>query len=61
MESYFQETRKLGEGEAHKGDGNFTADSKAMVRSHLQQVNGELVPDETKNIIGKGLIVHQRR
>jgi Cu/Zn superoxide dismutase len=30
-----------------------------MVRSHLQQVNGELVPDETKNIIGKGLIVHQ--
>jgi hypothetical protein len=30
-----------------------------MVRSHLQQEWGISSADETKNIIGKGLIVHQ--
>ncbi len=57
----FKKHGKWGEGEYHKGDiGNFTAD---------QNGNGTITlttdewcigcEDQTKNIIGKGLIVHQ--
>ena len=57
----FKKHGKLGEGEAHQGDiGNFTADVDG---------NGTVLfttdkwcigcADATKNIIGKGLIVHQ--
>ena len=56
----FKKHGKWGEAEYHKGDiGNFTADEKG---------NGEITfitdqwcigcADETKNIVGKGLIVH---
>jgi hypothetical protein len=53
LESNFQEHGKLGEGEAHKGDIILQLIQKVMVRSHLQQVNGDSSADETKNIIGK--------
>ena len=57
----FKKHGKLGEGEAHKGDiGNFTADAKgngSITFTTSEWAIGSA--DETKNIIGKGLIVHQ--
>lgn len=57
----FKKHGKLGEGEAHKGDiGNFTADENgngAITFTSNEWSIGSA--DETKNIIGKGLIVHQ--
>ena len=57
----FKKHGKLGEGEAHKGDiGNFTADAKG--NGSITFTTNEWAigsADETKNIIGKGLIVHQ--
>jgi Cu-Zn family superoxide dismutase len=57
----FKKHGKLGEGEAHKGDiGNFTADSKGNGSITFTTSEwGISSADETKNIIGKGLIVHQ--
>lgn len=57
----FKKHGKLGEGEAHKGDiGNFTADEKGngtiTFTTKEWSIGSE---DETKNILGKGLIVHQ--
>ena len=52
---------KWGVGEYHKGDiGNFTADEKGngtiTMTTDEWAIGGD---DETKNILGKGLIVHQ--
>lgn len=57
----FKKHGKLGEGEAHKGDiGNFTADAKGNgTITFTTSEWGIGSADETKNIIGKGLIVHQ--
>jgi Cu-Zn family superoxide dismutase len=57
----FKKHGKWGEGEHHKGDiGNFTADAKGngtiTLTTDEWSIGGE---DATKNIIGKGLIVHQ--
>ena len=57
----FKKHGKLGEGESHKGDiGNFTADENGngtiTFTTAEWSIGGE---DVTKNIIGKGLIVHQ--
>jgi Cu-Zn family superoxide dismutase len=57
----FKKHGKLGEGEAHKGDiGNFTADKNGNGTVTFRTSEwGIGSADETKNIIGKGLIVHQ--
>lgn len=57
----FKKHGKLGEGEAHKGDiGNFTADEKGNGTVTFSTNEwGIDSADETKNILGKGLIVHQ--
>jgi Cu-Zn family superoxide dismutase len=57
----FKKHGKLGEGEAHKGDiGNFIADEKGNgTITFTTNEWGIGSADETKNIIGKGLIVHQ--
>lgn len=57
----FKKHGKLGEGEAHKGDiGNFTADAKGNgTVTFTTSEWGIGSADETKNILGKGLIVHQ--
>jgi Cu-Zn family superoxide dismutase len=52
---------KWGSAEYHKGDiGNFTADEKGngtiTLTTDQWSIGGD---DETKNILGKGLIVHQ--
>jgi len=57
----FKKHGKWGEGEHHKGDiGNFTADEKGngtiTLTTDEWSIGGE---DPTKNILGKGLIVHQ--
>lgn len=56
----FKKHGKLGEGEAHKGDiGNFTADE--FGNGKIQFSTSEWCVgcgDETKDVIGKGLIVH---
>lgn len=57
----FKKHGKLGTGEAHKGDiGNFTADESGnatVIFTTAEWCIG--CADETKNIMGKGLIVHQ--
>lgn len=57
----FKKHGKLGEGEAHKGDiGNFTADEKGNGTISFTTTEwGIGADDQTKNILGKGLIVHQ--
>ena len=57
----FKKHGKWGEAEYHKGDiGNFTADENGngsiTLTTDQWAIGGE---DETKNILGKGLIVHQ--
>ncbi|MGO4770284.1 superoxide dismutase family protein [Flavobacterium sp. W22_SRS_FK3] len=57
----FKKHGKWGVGEYHKGDiGNFTADAKGngtiTMTTDEWAIGGD---DETKNILGKGLIVHQ--
>lgn len=57
----FKKHGKWGVGEYHKGDiGNFTADEKGngtiTMTTDEWAIGGD---DETKNILGKGLIVHQ--
>lgn len=57
----FKKHGKWGEGECHKGDiGNFTADEKGngtiTMTTDEWSIGGE---DATKDILGKGLIVHQ--
>nr|WP_315223964.1 superoxide dismutase family protein [uncultured Flavobacterium sp.] len=57
----FKKHGKWGVGEYHKGDiGNFTADAKGngtiTMTTDEWSIGGD---DETKNILGKGLIVHQ--
>ena len=57
----FKKHGKWGEGEYHKGDiGNFTADEKGngtvTFSTDEWTIGGE---DATKDILGKGLIVHQ--
>lgn len=57
----FKKHGKWGVGEYHKGDiGNFTADAKGngtiTFTTNEWAIGGD---DETKNILGKGLIVHQ--
>jgi Cu-Zn family superoxide dismutase len=57
----FKKHGKWGEGEHHKGDiGNFIADDKGngtiTLTTDEWSIGGE---DATKNILGKGLIVHQ--
>lgn len=57
----FKKHGKWGVGEYHKGDiGNFTADDKG--NGTITMITDEWCigcEDETKNILGKGLIVHQ--
>lgn len=57
----FKKHGKWGVGEYHKGDiGNFTADDKG--NGTISMTTDEWCigcEDETKNILGKGLIVHQ--
>jgi superoxide dismutase, Cu-Zn family len=57
----FKKHGKWGEAEHHKGDiGNFTADEKGNGTITLTTDEWCIgCADETKNIIGKGLIVHQ--
>ncbi|MBC7641238.1 MAG: superoxide dismutase family protein [Flavobacterium sp.] len=57
----FKKHGKWGEAEHHKGDiGNFTADGNGSGTITLTTDEWCLgCADETKNIIGKGLIVHQ--
>lgn len=57
----FKKHGKWGAGEYHKGDiGNFTADANGngtiTMTTDEWAIGGD---DETKNILGKGLIVHQ--
>ncbi|MEL1254415.1 superoxide dismutase family protein [Flavobacterium sp. DGU38] len=57
----FKKHGKWGAGEYHKGDiGNFTADANGngtiTLTTDEWAIGGD---DETKNILGKGLIVHQ--
>lgn len=58
----FKKHGKLGVGEAHKGDiGNFTADEKGNGTITLTTTEWCIgCGDETKDILGKGLIVHQQ-
>lgn len=57
----FKKHGKLGEGEAHKGDiGNFTADefgNATLIFNTDEWCIG--CDDKTKDILGKGLIIHQ--
>jgi len=57
----FKKHGKWGEAEHHKGDiGNFTADEKGNGTITLTTDEWCIgCEDETKNVIGKGLIVHQ--
>lgn len=57
----FKKHGKWGVGEYHKGDiGNFTADAKGNGTISLTTDEWCIgCEDETKNILGKGLIVHQ--
>jgi Cu-Zn family superoxide dismutase len=57
----FKKHGKWGETECHKGDiGNFTADDNGNGTITLTTTEWCLgCSDETKNILGKGLIVHQ--
>ena len=57
----FKKHGKLGEGEAHKGDiGNFNADEKGNGTITFASNEWSIgSADETKNILGKSLIVHQ--
>jgi Cu-Zn family superoxide dismutase len=57
----FKKHGKWGEGDYHKGDiGNFTADAKGngtiTFITNEWSIGGD---DPTKNILGKGLIIHQ--
>lgn len=57
----FKKHGKWGEGEYHKGDiGNFTADEKGNGTISLTTDEWCIgCEDESKNILGKGIIVHQ--
>ena len=57
----FKKHGKLGEGEAHKGDiGNFTTDESGNGKISITTDEWCIgCGDETKDILGKGLIVHQ--
>jgi Cu-Zn family superoxide dismutase len=61
LESYFKKHGKWGVGEYHKGDiGNFTADAKGNGTITLTTDEWCVgCGDETKDVLGKGLIVHQ--
>ena len=57
----FKKHGKLGEGEAHKGDiGNFTTDEFGVGTINITTSEWCIgCGDATKDIVGKGLIVHQ--
>jgi Cu-Zn family superoxide dismutase len=57
----FKKHGKFGEGEYHRGDiGNFTADVYGNATVFFKTTEWALGgSDETKNILGKGLIVHK--